>query len=222
MTLIDYTAVRREFVFFLRNNDVFTVAQRDVTTTTAVGTFSAATSLLVNRPNVKNVRSVVVASVTLAYGTDYTYNVDYDDSGTIKLRIAFVAAQTGAYTITYDYGTDKIFPDFPRSDLTITSFPRMAVDIQQVPSSWGGFGNVLETEVYFTVVVYGTSTDSVNGYIEAVRTLFHTNYKSFYYLTGPIRPVSIGPLITSQREKGKDKVFQQNIDYVSVLNYEKP
>lgn len=221
MTLIDYTAARFELLFFLRNQDVFTTTVRGVTTTTASGTFAAALTHTIAVTNIKNIRSIVVASTTLTYGTDYTYDIDYLDT-TIKTRIVFTSAQTGAYTITYDYGADKIFPDFPRSDLTIDSFPRMAIDLQQVPSEWGGFGNVLKTEVYFTVVVYDLKTEDVNTYISTVRTKFHTAYKSFYNLRGPIKPVAIGPLITSPREKTKDKVFQQNIDFVSVLNYERP
>lgn len=222
MALLDYTTIRNELLFFVRNADILTTTQRGVTTATATGTLSSATELVIDTSTAKNVRSVVVASVTLGYGDDYTVDTDYDDSGTFKLRIAFTTAQTGSYSVQYDTGADKIFGDFPRNDLTISSFPRIAVDVQQMPSVFGGFNNVLQTEVYFTVVVYGSKIEEINNWIAAIRGAFHTSYTSFYSLSGPIRPVAVGPCITSPREKGKDKIFQQNIDFVSMLNFERP
>lgn len=221
MSTIDYTAVRNEILRFVRNSDVLTVAERGVTTTTASGSLTAATSLLINVSNVKNIRSITIDAAPIVYGRDYTYNLDYNDSGTIKCRIAFTASTTGAYVVTYDYGTDKIFPDYPRSDLTIASFPRASIDISQTASDWGGFGGVLDSKVYFTVVFYGLGTDWVNAAVEAMRNAFITGYNDFYYFR-TTRPVSIGPVVVSPREKTKDKVFQQNVDFVSEFNYERP
>ena len=120
------TIPENQLVHWTRNSDIMTVSERGVTTIAATGTFAADSSFLIVRTNVKNVRSVVVGGDTLVLGTDYDYDTDFLDT-TIKTKITFTVAQTGAYTITYDYGTDKIHADYPRDDLKLTSYPRIAV-----------------------------------------------------------------------------------------------
>jgi hypothetical protein len=207
--------ITEELVVFLRNSDVFTISQRSVTTQVDTGTFSAAASHTINHNNVKNIRSIVVAGNTLAFGTDYTVN--YDSSSTCV--ITFTAAQTGAYTLTYDYGTDKIFPDFPRPDLTISSFPRIAVDILNITTEPGSFGNVNVSTITFTVVVYDPKSRVVKQTLSTIREKFIAAQTGFYYLK-VVKPSFTGPLLPSPRDEGKDKVFQQNTDFESRFNYE--
>ena len=126
--------IKKEQIQFLRNQDVFSTTIRGVTTRTDTGTFDAdETHTLANSPTtVKNVRSVTRGSL-LVYGTDYTVNF-------LTGVISFTVAQTGSYTIIYDNGPDKIYPDFPRDDLTISSFPRIALDILNVSMDALGIG----------------------------------------------------------------------------------
>ena len=117
--------IKQEQVVFLRNQNILSTTVRGVTTASATGTLSGTVTITIARTNVKNIRSVTVASVAKYLGTDYT--VDYDHaSGCV---ITFGSNQTGAYAVSHDYGSDKIYPDFPRDDLTIDSYPRIAVDI---------------------------------------------------------------------------------------------
>lgn len=218
--VISLTEVKREWVYFLRNSDIFTISQRGVTTDTDTGTFSSDSDHLINVSNIKNVRSIVVASVTLTYGYDYRVDVDFDDSGTIKTKIFFTSAQTGAYTITYDYGTDKIYPDFPRTDLSIGSFPRIGTDIIEIPTEAGGFGGVNRSNVLLTTIVYDVNTDNIAGYIDAIRTAVFNNRSSFFYVGKFIQLSSIGPVIQAPRDEGKDKVMQRNIDVEGFFLYE--
>jgi len=216
--IIDPKDIKAEVVYWLRNSDIFTVTQRSVTTATATGTFASASTYSIAVTNIKNIRSIVVDSTTLTYGTDYTYDTDFLDT-TIKTKITFTAAQTGAYTITYDYGSDKIFPDFPRADLTIDSFPRIGFDIINMPSTPGGFGNVNITEVNISIIVYGLDTDDIQDWIKTIRTNLITDQLNFYNLF-VVRPTLVGPAIKSPTELGRDKVFQQNIDFIGEWNYE--
>ena len=221
MATLDLFKVKTELTYFLRNSDIFTIAQRGVTTTTDTGTFASDSTHLINVSNGKNIRSIVVAAVTLTYGQDYEYDVNYDDSGTIKIQITFTSAQTGAYTITYDYGTDKIYPDFPRPDLTIDSFPRIGLDVTNTQIQPAGFQNVDVSNVDATVIIYDKNTRSLSGYVSAIRSAVHTAYKSFYFVGKYTHVLNLGPVLKTPRSLGKDIVWQQNVDIRGEFNYEK-
>jgi len=218
--ILDLVEIKRELVYFLRNASVFTVTQRGVTTVTETGTFTSANSHVINVLNVKNVRGITVNAVTLRYGHDYTLNVDYLD-GTIKARIAFKTVQSGNYSLSYDYGADKIFPDFPKSDLTINSFPRIGCDVININTAPAGFGNVNVNTVDMTIVVYALKTMEIATYINTIRTAIIGAQTSFYYLGSVVKPYSVGSILLSPSDKGRTKVLQQNIDVRAYLNYEK-
>jgi len=216
---LDIKEIKQEVANWLRNSDIFTISQRGITTAAGTGTFSGASSYVINVTNVKNIRSVVVGGTTLTYGEDYQVDFDFLDT-TIKCKITFTAAQTGAYTITYDYGTDKIFPDYPRPDLTISSFPRIGFDIIDITSNYAGFGNVLISTIRLNIVTYDTNNENVTDYLTTIRKKIIESNTSFYYLGYIVRPDLIGPLIVSPREIGEDKVMQQNIDMIGEFKYE--
>jgi len=214
--VIDEDAAREELVVFLRNSDIFTTTQRGVTTRTDTGTFSSddTHTLGTNPTRARNVRSVVIDAVTKSLGTDYTVNYE---TGVIS----FVSSESGDYTIKYDEGTsDKIHPDFPRPDLGINSFPRIGIDFINYLSTPGGLGNVNITDFNFTVIVYDKKTRDISDYIKAIRTAFIDAHTSFYYIGIVTKPTNVGPFISSPREKGKDKILQKNIDFISRFKYE--
>lgn len=219
MTNLNFNNIKKEIVMFLRNNDIFTILQRNVTTTTHEPILSSALTVLINVSNIKNIRSITVGAVTLSYGFDYDYDIMYNDSGVIKTKITFTSAQTGNCVITYDYGTDKIFTDFPRPDLTLSSFPRIASDLISIASSPGGLGQVIQNEITFTVVVYDFKQEDIDDYISDLREKFIDNMITFYHIKGVIYPLSTGPLLKSPT--GKDKILQKNQDFKCILNYEK-
>ena len=123
--MVSLMDIKQELVVLLRSADLISISDRGVSTETDTGTFSTdLTHLLGTSPTlVKNVRSVVVSASPLSFGTDYLVNY------TTGL-ITFTSAQSGAYTIIYDQGSnDSIFPDFPQPHLKLSDFPRIAVDI---------------------------------------------------------------------------------------------
>ena len=216
MAIIDEDNVVEELVVFLRNQNIFSTAQRGVTTITEEldGTGSQLAFVLSNTP-VRNVRGVTVGGVSKSLGADYT--VVYS-TATINFVVA-PGAGTDNVDIQYDYGsTDKIYPDWPRPDLALSSFPRIAVDILDIPSRPGGFGNVNESEINFTVVVYDSTTKTIRDYITTIRTAFINNYNDFYYLK-IINPTGTGPVI-SPGDEFHQKILSQNIDFRSKFNLE--
>lgn len=216
MSYLNIYEIKEELVVFLRNSDVFTISQRGVLTTTEEfnGTGSE-TSFQVSQATIKNVRSVTVGGAIQTYKTDY--DVDYTNN-TVTFSTA-PSSGTNNVDIQYDYGTDKIYSDFPRNDLSINSFPRMAVDILGVETEPAGYGNANVSNVDITVVVYDKSTIDISNYITAIRTAFIDAQNTLGYVR-LVKPLRVGPLLPSNFEKGKNKIMQQNTDFRSYFNYE--
>lgn len=209
--MVNIQDTKNEQVQFLRNSDIFTTSQRGVTTQSDTGTFSSDSThtLSTNPTTAKNVRSVIIDSNTLTYGKDYTINF-------LTGVITFTTAQSGDYTISYDTGTDKIYPDFPRDDLTINSYPRIAVDILNAPfSPFGIGGSSFISDVNMTIVVYDNNSNDLDGYIQTIKDLYVSNSKNFYYLSY-VNITMIGPTINSQDKK--DEIMQKNIDIIGRFN----
>jgi len=214
--LIDYWKIKQELTVFLRNEDIFTITIRGVTTSSDTGTFTAASThtLATNPTLAKNVRSIIVSGSTLTLLDDYSVNY-------VTGVITFVAAQTGAYTISYDQGsTDKIFPDFPKPELKVSSFPRISVDILDVGTEPGGFGNVNTNNIDFTIVIYATKTKDVSDYLTSIRSSFINERTYLRQQLGIITPMRTGPILTAPNANKGNKIFQQNIDFRGILKYE--
>jgi len=209
---MDIQKIKQEQIVFLRNQDIFSTTIRGVTTANATGTLSGTKVITISRTNVKNVRSIIVASVSKSLGTDYTVNYNHA-TGCV---ITFGSNQTGDYVVSHDYGSDKIYPDFPRDDLTINSYPRIATDILNVSTeAFGIGGEKFISNVAFTIVIYDDNSDDLDGYIQTIKDLYVTNAKNFYYLSF-IKPTMIGPTINSFNKK--DEIMQKNIDFLGMFS----
>ncbi len=206
--------IKQEQIVFLRNQNIFTTTQRGVTTANATGTLSGTSTITISRTNVKNIRSITVAAVTKNFGTDYTVNYNHA-SGCV---ITFGAAQTGDYVISHDYGTDSIYPDFPRDDLTINSYPRIAMDIISISTdAFGIGGSQFISNINFTVVVYADGTEEIDGYVQAIKDAIRGNAKLFYYVNF-VKPTITGPLISSPDRS--DEIMQRNTDFQAMFQEE--
>jgi hypothetical protein len=212
---LDPNEILEELTVFLRNSNIFTIAQRGVTTAAATGTLTNEATITIARSDVKNIRSVSVASVSKYFGTDYLVN--YDSSG--NCVITFGSNQNGAYSVSHDYGTDKIYPDYPRTDLKLDSYPRLSVDLLDITTDIGGFGNVNLNTLSISCTVYDISIFNIRNYIKAVRSAFVANQTGFFYLKGVVKPVMLSPILISPNERFFDKLFQQTIDFKNTLNY---
>lgn len=213
MTL-NLTNIKDEIVVFLRNQDILTTTQRGVTTANATGTLSGTKVITISRTNVKNIRTITVAAVSKVLGTDWT--ADYNHAN--GCVITFGANQTGDYVVSHDYGSDKIYPDFPRDDLTIDSYPRIAVDIMTVNTdAFGIGGSQFISDIIFTVVVYANDVDDINGYIQTIKDAMRGNAKLFYYVNF-IKPTITGPLINSPDRS--NEIMQRNTDFQGMFQEE--
>lgn len=158
----------------------------------------------------------------LSFGTDYTYDIQFDDSGTIKTKITFTSAQTGSFIITFDKGTDKIYPDYPRDSLNLSSYPRIAVDIISETSTPQGFGNqkiAVLTEFLITTSTYAATTNKVRSMSDSIKTAIMNNQNGFFFfkITLPQDASRIQIANTT-----KNEIFQQTRQFISITNLERP
>jgi len=211
--MVNVQNIKQEQLVFLRNQDIFSVSERGVTTANATGTLSGTNTITIAVSAIKNIRSVTVDAVAKSFGTDYT--VAYNAANCV---ITFTSNQTGDYTVPYDHGTDKIYPDFPRDDLTIDSYPRIAIDLLNISTEAFGIGGEdFISDIPFTVVVYSDKSNDLDGYIDSIRSAYLSNAKGFYYLRF-VKPTLVGPTINSQDKK--DEIMQKNLDLMGVLETE--
>lgn len=208
--ILDQTSVIDEILVSMRNADVLTTTQRGVTRLTVTETVTDISTFNLQRTNVKNVLTIKLDTVLQ---TDYVVNYETG-------IITFTANKTGELEIVYDYGSDKIFSGYPRDDLTINSFPRIAVEYIDIQSNPGGFGNVNVNKHDVSVVVYSTNKKEIRDTVFKVRTWCVTNQNKLKQLR-LIKPVMTGPiLIAGEFTKFKDKVHKQNFDFAGLLSYE--
>ncbi len=205
MTL-NLTDIKTELINSIRSADILTISQRGVTTSTDTGTFAGdSTYTLATNPTlVKNIRSVTRGTL-LDYGADYTVNF-------VTGVISFTVAQTGSYTIIYDQGSgDSIYPDFPRDDLDISSYPRIAVDFSGIPTDAFGIGGTdLISNPRIAMVIYDDNVNDIDGYTQSIKDYMKTNAKSFFYLRY-IKLTFIAPIIESPGRSAE--IMHRNMDY---------
>ena len=213
--MINQELILQELVVGLRNADILTITQRNVTTLTESGRLLASDTIILANVGVKNVRSLSLDGVPQTNILEFT--VDYDVNNTCVITLP--APIDANYIVVYDYGTDKIFPGYPRSDLTISSYPRIAIEFIDIISETGGFGNVNLNRYDFTVVVYDINKQTLKGYVSNIRELVVQSQNSAYY-SKMMKPTLIGPVITGSSDRFKDRIFSQNIDFKSILNLE--
>lgn len=206
--------LKQELVVFLRNADIISISDRGVTTSQDFGTFAAASThtLATNPTLVKNVRNVNVATTDLTFGTDYIVNYS---TGVIT----FISAQTGDYIIDYDQGSsDRIFPDFPQPYLTISNFPRIAIEIISGATSEFGIGAaVSQSEYIVSVVCYDKDQSDVEDMVGNVRSNFLDNKKNFFY-SPFVSTTTMGPLLITPF--GQNKILQRNQDLMVKFVFE--
>jgi hypothetical protein len=209
-----------ELTVFLRNQDIFSISLRGVTTASDLfsGTGSVLTFTL-TRKNVKNVRFVKVNSVTLRNGIDYLINYKDDDPSAYPTVTFTIAPPAGSNNVevNYDYGnSDRIYPDMPRVELTLENYPRIGFDIVSAPTSPLGIGGtswvsdyMIACYVWYPERGAGEGTQGVNTTLTAIRQKIQQNAKNFYNFKF-ISPTTLSPIIVTGDREGR--LVQRSID----------
>jgi len=218
VSAISYNNIKKEILNELRNADLISVSDRDVTRVveTHDGDNSSVNFILSNT-GVKNIKTVTIGGVPQVFGTDY--NFSEAASVTTVVFTSAPASGTDNISITYDYGTgDKIYPDFPLAEVNISNYPRIGFDIINSNSTEMAIaGEATVTAVTISIVAYGTGTTNTEEMVNGIRSLFINKKTSLYYINF-IRPLFEGPMISV--EGAKNKVFQRNLDFELPFEYE--
>lgn len=218
---LDIQNIRNELCEVLRRSDILTTTIRGVTRTTGnytVGVGGESAHTFTGNIPVKDFYSLTVNSINKYFLRDYTINWA---TGVLTWNVALVNNDNVAYQIDWGSSGDKIYPDLPRDDLTLTSYPRVGIELTSISTTPLGLGGDTHiSDLVITVIAWvSANKDSsiaggfgglsdLSGLVKNIRDTLRTNAKSFYtfqYIT----PVSTGPLI-----KGEDgKIMQQTSDY---------
>lgn len=225
MSTMNIELIREEINNLLRNSDIFTIANRGVTTTTDTFTATAGqTVFTTTHAGLRNIRSLTVNSVSKYFIKDYSVNWT---TNVITLSTGALIGE--AVVINYDYGTsDKIFPDMPRDDLTLTSFPRIGISLVNIstnPIGLYGLNHVSDVAISIYCWVPANKdtnigagiggTKDLNDLMTKIRDVIRQNSKSLYnfqYIT----PIGSARLIAGQN----NKIIQMSQDFMIKFLFE--
>lgn len=134
MSTLDLQQVRDELCNFLRQGDVLSTSVRGVSRVTSsysVGVGGESAHTFTGNIPVRDFKVLTVDAIPKYFLRDYTMNWN---TGVLTWNTPLTNGQVVVYQLDFGSG-DKIFPDYPREDLTLTSFPRVGIEITSVSTS---------------------------------------------------------------------------------------
>lgn len=221
MTTINLQDLRDELSQFLRYSDVLTTSVRGVTRTAGgyvVGLGGETTHTFTGFTPTRDFKFITVNAVNYYWLRNYTINWT---TGVLTWNVPLVSGDSVAFQI--DWGTgDKIFPDLPRDDLSLTSFPRIGIELTGMstePLGLGGANHI--SDIVVTVIVwasvnkdaaiaggFGGLTDLENT-MTSIRSVIRAAAKTFFTFNW-ISPKGTNPVTRSTN----NKVMQHSQDFM--------
>jgi hypothetical protein len=220
LSVISEQNAKTEFLVFLRNSDILTIAERGVTTVaseTFSGTGSSQVLTLANNV-VRNIRSVTVSSVAKRAYFDYTPSYS---ASTTTITGTFTAG-TNNIVVSYDYSTsmnEKIWADYPELGLLDAgSFPRVGFDFISGATETLGLGATKYlTSRLCAVKVYDRTQNVIDRVLTSLRQAVKTSQSSLYHF-GFMYPANVGPVIV--RDEFDRKIRERDLDVELRFAYE--
>lgn len=204
--------ISEELVVFLRNQDILSTTQRGVTTAAQSFTANGSTSTfdVTNSATLKNVRTVTVNGSTQTPYTNYTAN--YETSPVGRIVFTSTPALNATVSVSYDYGPDKIFTDFPRVDLDASSYPRVSCAVtatRDAPLAISGTTTL--SDVLVSMTIFDPKIKGTMDKVTAVRSAVNSYRKSFQNFTY-IRPNGESRVLEDPNRRAK--IMQKTIDWM--------
>jgi len=213
--IIELSRMREELITFFRKKLTDPKARDSIEISTQSGTGSQVKFEL-PRTNAKYIDYVIVNGVLQNEYTDYY--VDYNDSLQLSKPVVYFLsppANGSIVEIKYSYGTSWIYPDVPRTDLSIDSYPRISlkfISVRTKEDGLGALGNI--TDILCSLQVWSANANELSDLINDARTLIMQNKKNLHYFMLMI-PGEIGPVLPAPGRE--DKIIEQNQDFM-LLN----
>lgn len=217
--IIDLYRLKEEIVIFLRQRLTDPESRGSVKTSTQSGTGSKV-KFNVPDTNIKYIDSVLVNN---APQNNYTqYYVEYNDKKELSSPVVYFLtppANGAMVEFKYNYGqTSWVYPDVPRSDLALGSYPRVSVSFVSVRTAEGGLGALSNiTDILGSITVWSTKESELNDIINDIRTIIMENKKDFYYFKLMV-PQATGPVLVSTGRE--ERILQQTQDFLIQFRLE--
>lgn len=221
MTTIQIQDLRDELSQFLRYSDVLSTSVRGVTRTVGayvVGLGGEATHSFAATIPVRDFKFITVNAVNYYWLRNYTINWT---TGLLTWNVPLLAGDSVAFSVDWGSG-DKIFPDLPRDDLSLTSFPRVGIELTSFatePLGLGGANHI--SDIVVTIIVwvsvnkdaavaggFGGMTDLENT-MTSIRSVIRAAAKTFFTFNW-IYPKGTNPVTRSTN----NKVMQHSQDFM--------
>ena len=220
--MIDIQNIRDEITNYLRSSDILAIGIRGVTTTTDNFVATAGqTAFTLDHTLVRNIRTLTVDGTSLKYMKDFIFN---PSTGVVTLDTG--ATLDDAVVINYDYstaGNEKIYPDFPREDLNLQSYPRVGMEITAINNNNFSLGATDQiSEIMITIFAFVPvnkdssvasgfgGTEDLSDLLTTIRDEIRENQKGFYSFPF-IHPVSTNPIVKGQN----NKIVHQSADFIA-------
>jgi len=175
-----------------------------------------------NRHKIMNVKTLTINGVLQTQFKNFflIYRKDYSD---LLGKILFVTppADTSSIVVNYDAFKSLVFEEWPRTDLTTKSYPRVSVQMITAPGRDRAVGGKIQSfniPIQFTVVA--ATRSQVENLIMEIKNIFafeanKHGFQLFDYISTP----RIGPML-AHGEDPNELVYVRTIDYVIPNQYE--
>lgn len=216
--IIDLFRLKEEIIVWLRKNLTDPKVRGTIKISMQSGTGSKVKFELPD-DDVKYVDHILVDGAIQANYTDYY--VDYNDKLQLSNPVVYFLtppSNGSAVEIKYNHGTSWIYPDIPRVDLGIDSYPRVNVRFVSLRTSEGGLGSGSNiTDILGSIMIWSASESELMDMIKNTRTLIMQNKKDFHYFKLMV-PQGTGPVLTSPGRE--EKIIEQTQDFLIQFRLE--
>jgi len=210
--IIELSRIKEELITFFRKRMTDPNSRDSVEISTQSGTGSKVKFEL-PRTNAKYVDYVMLDGILKTEYTDYY--VDYNDSLQLSYPVIYflsAPADGSVVEIKYCYGTSWIYPDVPRTDLSIDSYPRISlkfISVRTKEDGIGSLGNI--TDILCSLTIWSANANQLESLINDARTVIMQNKKNLHYFMLMI-PGESGPVLIAPGRD--DKIITQNQDFI--------
>lgn len=210
--VIPIQSLKEELIVFFRNSltdpnargtagsDVFTAGG-------ASGNFT------LSQLGVKNISSVTVGGTAQVVYVDYT--PDYKNTATASyptVTLTALPASGASVQINYRYGETWIYPDWPRTDLGLNTYPRVSADITSKRTEpFGIGGEAVKSDILLSITAFADKSSTVDSILSEAGSAVIHNIKNFYNFKG-IFPSSMGPEF--KEPERNEKIVMRTADFI--------
>jgi hypothetical protein len=210
--VLSYGDLKEELIIFLRNNltdpNARGTAGSNVWTAGGIsGNFT------LSQLGVKNISSVTVDGIAQTGYVDYTPNYQNNSPSSYPtINLASVPLSGLQVQVNYKYGETWIYPDWPRTDLGLSTYPRVSMDLTSKRTEpFGIGGEAVKSDILFSITAFADKSSTIDSILSETGSAIIHNIKNFHYFQG-IFPSSMGPEF--KEPERNEKIVMRTADFI--------